>query len=194
MWKIVNSPIVIAVFVLIALFSYGQLKKNKVASEIRAVYKELISITEDAKDDLERKKLIEGLVKEAGKQIRDGFGFFNTEEDKKKQAEENKLFFETKKMVEISTPRIIENKQFSKVQKLIIYQVINDSEEYLGKIAHTIELYNKNELVDVKDEWGSVKIAPGESMSYSFNASNNEIVFDNVKITIYDISIMDVAK
>ena len=189
MWKIVNSPIVIAVFVLIALFSYGQLKKNKVASEIRAVYKELISITEDAKDDLERKKL-----KEAVKQIRDGFGFFNTEEDKKKQAEENKLFFETKKMVEISTPRIIENKQFSKVQKLIIYQVINDSEEYLGKIAHTIELYNKNELVDVKDEWGSVKLAPGESMSYSFNASNNEIVFDNVKITIYDISIMDVAK
>ncbi len=194
MWKIVNSPIIIVVLVLIALFSYGQLKKNKVASEIRAVYKELISITEDAKDDLERKKLIEGLVKEASKQIRDGFGFFNTEEDKKKQAEENKLFFETKKMVEISTPRIIENKQFSKVQKLIIYQVINNSEKYLGKIAHTIELYNKNELVDVKDQWGSVKLAPGESMSYSYNGSNNEIDFDNVKITIYDISIMDVAK
>ncbi len=194
MWRILNSPIVIVILIVIALFSYDQLKKNKAASEIRAVYEELISISEDAKDDLERKKLIEGFVKEAGEQIRDGFGFFDNEEDKRIQAEENKLFFETKKIVEISSPKIIENKQFSKIQKLVIYQVKNASQEYLGKIAHTIELYNKNELVDVKDKWGQVKLAPGESMSYSFNASNNEIVFDNVKITVYDISIMDLAK
>ena len=97
MWRILNSPIVITILIVIALFSYDQLKKNKAASEIRAVYEELISISEDAKDDLERKKLIEGFVKEAGKQIRDGFGFFDNEEDKRIQAEENKLFFETKK-------------------------------------------------------------------------------------------------
>jgi len=144
MWRILNSPIVIAILIVIALFSYDQLKKNKAANEIRAVYEELISISEDAKDDLERKKL-----------------------------------------VEISSPNIIENKQFSKNQKLVIYQVKNDSQEYLGKIAHTIELYNKNELVDVKDEWGQVKLAPGESMSYSFKASNNELVYDNVKITVW---------
>ena len=107
-------------------------KKDKVASEIRAVYNELLSITEDAKNDLERKRLIEGFVKEAGKQVRDAFGSFSNEDDKKKQAEENKIYFETKKMVEVVPPKIIENKQFSQVQKLIIYKIKNGSSKHLS--------------------------------------------------------------
>jgi len=194
MWKIINSPIIITTLVLVSLFSYDQLRENTVSSEIRAVYEELISISEDAKDDLERKKLIEGFVKEAGKQIKEGFGSFNNEEDKKKKAEENKHFFETKKLVLTSLPKIVENTQHSNIQKTVIYQVKNDSQEYLNKVAHTIELYNQNELVDVKDEWGNIKLAPGESKSYSYNVYNRELAFDSVKITVNDISIMEVAK
>ena len=194
MWKIINSPIIIMTLVLVSLFSYDQLRENTASSEIRAVYEELISISEDAKDDLERKKLIEGFVKEAGKQIKEGFGSFNNEEDKKKKAEENKHFFETKKLVLTSPPKIVENTQHSNIQKTVIYQVKNDSQEYLNKVAHTIELYNQNELVDVKDEWGNIKLAPGESKSYSYNVYNRELAFDSVKITVNDISIMEVAK
>ncbi len=194
MWKIINSPIIIMTLVLVSLFSYDQLRENTASSEIRAVYEELISISEDAKDDLERKKLIEGFVKEAGKQIKEGFGSFNNEEDKKKKAEENKHFFETKKLVLTSLPKIVENTQHSNIQKTVIYQVKNDSQEYLNKVAHTIELYNQNELVDVKDEWGNIKLAPGESKSYSYNVYNRELAFDSVKITVNDISIMEVAK
>lgn len=194
MWKIINSPIIIMTLVLVSLFSYDQLRENTASSEIRAVYEELISISEDAKDDLERKKLIEGFVKEAGKQIKEGFGSFDNEEDKKKKAEENKHFFETKKLVLTSLPKIVENTQHSNIQKTVIYQVKNDSQEYLNKVAHTIELYNQNELVDVKDEWGNIKLAPGESKSYSYNVYNRELAFDSVKITVNDISIMEVAK
>jgi len=194
MWKIINSPIIIMTLVLVSLFSYDQLRENTASSEIRAVYEELISISEDAKDDLERKKLIEGFVKEAGKQIKEGFGSFNNEEDKKKKAEENKHFFETKRLVLTSPPKIVENTQHSNIQKTVIYQVKNDSQEYLDKVAHTIELYNQNELVDVKDEWGNIKLAPGESKSYSYNVYNRELAFDSVKITVNDISIMEVAK
>jgi len=194
MWKIINSPIIITTLVLVSLFSYDQLRENTASSEIRAVYEELISISEDAKDDLERKKLIEGFVKEAGKQIKEGFGSFNNEEDQKKKAEENKHFFETKKLVLTSLPKIVENTQHSNIQKTVIYQVKNDSQEYLNKVAHTIELYNQNELVDVKDEWGNIKLAPGESKSYSYNVYNRELAFDSVKITVNDISIMEVAK
>ena len=193
MWKTLNSPIIITALVLAAIFTYDQLRGNSASSEIREVYEELVSISEDAKDDLERKKIIEGFVKEAGKQLSEGLGSFNSEAKKKEKAEENKHFFEVKSLVEISSPKIIENKEYSNIKKSVIYHVKNGSKEYLSKAAHTIALYNKEDLVMVKDEWGQIKLAPGETKPFSHNI-NNDLVFDTVKITVNDISIMDVAK
>ena len=92
MWKTINSPIVITVFVIVAIISYDQLRRDVVSSEIRGVYNELISIGEDAKNDLERKKLIESFVAEAAKQVSDGFGSFSlgNEDDALKRVEKNK--------------------------------------------------------------------------------------------------------
>ena len=86
MWKLINSPIIIAVLIIISIISYDRYRKSSGASEIRGVYNEIISISEDATGDLEKKKLITSFVKEAGKQIREGFGSFNGGEQKNKQA------------------------------------------------------------------------------------------------------------
>ena len=80
-----------------AFFSYNQLRRYTAADEIRSVYDELISITEGAKNDIEKKKLVEEFVKEVGQQIKEGFGSFDSGEDKKKKARENKHYFEVRK-------------------------------------------------------------------------------------------------
>lgn len=193
MWKILNSPIVIAVILILAFFSYSQFTKNTTASTMRSAYDELLAITEDARDDLEKKELIKGFVVEAGDQIREAFSFFNSEEDREKEAEENRVYFETKNLVEVITPKIVEKKRFSEVEKYIIYQVTNKSVKHLSKIAHTVEFYQEAELVYVRDEWGNVKLAPGESMSYSFNVDKEELPFDTVRVNVYEIAILDVA-
>jgi hypothetical protein len=196
MWKIINSPIVITVIAIVAIFSYGQFRKNIVSSEIRGVYEELVSIGEDAKDDLERKKLIESFVAEAAKQVSDGFGSFSlgNEDEAKKRAEKNKHYFQVKKQIKVSEPRVVENKQYSNVQKTVLYKITNGSGEHLEKIAHTIELYNDNQLVLLKEEWGQTKLAPGESRAFSYSVQDKDLVFDTVVISMSDISIMDVAK
>ena len=71
MWKIINSPIVIATLVVASLIAYDHFRKNTTASEIRGVYEEVLSISEDAKTDLEKKKIIESFVRESVKQVRD---------------------------------------------------------------------------------------------------------------------------
>ena len=164
MWKIVNSPIVIAAILILAFFSYTHFSKGTRASEIRSAYEELLAITEDAKHDLEKKELIKGFVVEAGDQIKEAFSLFNNDEDRQKEAEENKIYFETKKLVEVTPPKIVEKKRFSETERYIIYKVANLSNKHLNKIAHTVEFYQGEELVYVRDEWGNVKLAPGESM------------------------------
>lgn len=194
MWKIVNSPIVIAAILILAFFSYTHFSKDTTASEIRTAYEELLAITEDAKNDLEKKELIKGLVVEAGEQIKEAFSLFNNEEDRQKEAEENRVYFATKNLVEVMQPKIVEKKRFSDIEKFVVYMVANQSDKHLSKIAHTIEFYQGEELVYVRDEWGNVKLAPGESMSYSFNVDKEELPFDKVHVTVYEIAIMDVSK
>ncbi len=194
MWKILNSPIVITAILLLAFFSYTHFAKDTTASEMRSAYDELLAITEDAKNDLEKKELIKGLVVEVGEQVKDAFGFFDNEEDRQKEAEKNRVYFETKKLVEVTPPKIIEKTQASDTENTVVYKVTNLSKKHLSKIAHTIEFYLAEELVNVKDEWGSVKLAPGESMSYSFKVDKEELPFDTIHVTVYEISILDVSQ
>jgi len=194
MWKLINSPIFITILIVVSLISYDNYRKSSSASEIRGVYNEILSISEDATGDLEKKKLITSFVKEAGKQIREGFGSFNGAEQKIKQAEENKYYFDIKKQIQVTKPKVVESKQYSKVRKVVIYQVINNSSEYLSKVAHTIEFYYQGELLETKEEWGNVKLAPGETKSYSYKVENENLVFTNIKIVVGDITIMPVAK
>ena len=193
MWKILNSPFVIAAILVVTFIAFTHFGNERTAREIRAAYNELLAISEDAKNDLEKKELIKGFVVEAGDQIKEAFSLFNNDEDRQKEAEENKIYFETKKLVEVTPPKIVEKKRFSETERYIIYKVANLSNKHLNKIAHTVEFYQGEELVYVRDEWGNVKLAPGESMAYSFNVDKEEKPFDEVRVTVYDISILDVA-
>ena len=194
MWKIINSPIIIAVIIIGSLIAYDRSRNSTAAMEMRGIYKELLSISEEATSDLEKKKVITNFVKEAGKQFRDGFSSFNSEEKKKKQASQNKHHFQVKKQIKITSPKVVETKRYSKLQKAIVYQVINNSQEYLSKVGHTIEFYYEGELLDVKDEWGNIKLAPGDRKSYSYKIDNEKLIFNNVKIVLGDIAIMPVAE
>ena len=73
-------------------------------------------------------------------------------------------------------------------------EVLNSSESYLNKVAHTIEIYQDDLLVEVKEEWGNIKLAPGETKSYSHRLDNNDLTFNRISTSVNDISIMDVAK
>jgi len=193
MWKFVNSPIVITIVLIAAIISYDQLRKNSSASEIRAVYEEVLAISEDATGDLEKKKVISSFVKEASKQMRQGFSSFGNDVRKNKQAKENKHYFEVKKQIQITKPKVMETKKYNKIQKVVIYQVKNNSSEYLSKVGHTIEFYYKGDLLELKEEWGHIKLAPGETKSYAYKIENENLVFTNIKMTVGDISIMPVA-
>ena len=194
MWKIINSPIIIAVIIIGSVIAYDRSRNSTAAMEMRGIYKELLSISEDATSDLEKKKVITNFVKEASKQFQDGFSSFNSEEKKKKQASQNKHFFQVKKQIKITNPKVVETKRYSKLQKAIVYQVINNSQEHLSKVGHSVEFYYDGELLDVKDEWGNIKLAPGDRKSYSYKIDNEKLVFNNVKIVLGDITIMPVAK
>ena len=194
MWKVINSPIIIAIIIICSLVGYDHYRKSASANELRSFYNELLSISEDATSDLEKKKIITSFVKEAGKQIREGFGSFRNDEHKKKQAEENKHYFNVKKQISITKPKVLETKQYNKIQKTVIYQIKNNSAEYLSKIGHTIEFYYQGDLLEVKDEWGHIKLAPGETKSYSYKVQNEKLVFTSIKISLGDIAIMPVAK
>lgn len=194
MWKFINSPIIIVVIIIISIISYDHFRKNSSAGEIRGIYNELLSISEDATGDLEKKKVISSFVKEAGKQIQDGFSSFGGSEHSQKQAKKNKHYFEVRKQIVITKPKVMESKRYNKTQKVVIYQVKNNSSEYLSKVAHTVAFYYQGDLLDLKDDWGQIKLAPGETKSYAYKIDNDNLAFDNIKITVGDISIMPVAK
>lgn len=117
MEKIFNSPIFITLLVLGSLLGYHQYNKNMAASEIRAVYDELISISDDAKDDLEKKKIIKEIISEGISQVKEAFAEasavskFNdgkpSYEDQQKI--ENKRYFEAKSKIVFSSPTVVED-------------------------------------------------------------------------------------
>ena len=83
MWKIVNSPIVIAVIVIVSLFAFRFSMKPKLATEIRGVYKEFNTILKDGASDAEKNKAIQKFAQEMATQIKAGFsaGFKSKEKD-----------------------------------------------------------------------------------------------------------------
>jgi hypothetical protein len=109
--KIINSPIVVAIFVVVSLFILQAQTKPKIASEIRGVYEEIITIAEEASDDGEKSKAIQTFAEEIATQMREGFqaGFKSPEKEKKESREEK--FLRLKELVVLSKPEIISSSQ-----------------------------------------------------------------------------------
>ena len=168
MWEKINSPIIVAVVVIIALFVLKNMEKPTLATEMRGAYEEFNAILEDSSSDAEKTKAIQQFATEVGTQIREGFqaGFSNpVGEDGKPIPSKDKLFLEAKTHIVISEFKFVPAKWGGRDE--FIYRVTNKSEHHISQLRLNLEYYKDGELVDVKNKWISeIKILPpGESIA-----------------------------
>ena len=193
MWKAINSPIVIAMIAIAALFVLKATMKPKLASEIRGVYKELNAIIEDGASDAEKSKAIKDFAQEIATQLREGFsaGFKSTDSP---IASEEKLYITTKQKIVISGIKAVKSDWPSREK--IIFIVKNNSDQYISSLKINFEYYRENELIDRKNAWVSeIKLLePNQEIALSQDRSlpNEEpekYKSDKVKIklTSFDI-------
>ena len=73
MWKALNSPIVVVIVAAVLLAVVMQMRKPRLAGELRGVYEELMHIAEDGASDARKTKAIQDFAQEIAKQMREGF-------------------------------------------------------------------------------------------------------------------------
>lgn len=196
MWEKINSPILIAVIVIVAMFILQNSRKPELASEIRGVYEEINAILEDGASDAEKSKAIQEFVTEIGSQVREGFqaGFTSAE------GEDNPLkeFLDAKSDVKIEEFKFITSKWQGRDE--YIYKITNKSKHHISQLRLNHEFMKGGELVDVENKWISeIKVlAPGESVamrgdhSYPNNTKPEDqhlYKLDGVNIKITDFTI-----
>jgi hypothetical protein len=198
--KIINSPIVVAIFVVVSLFILKAQIKPKVASEIRCAYDELMSIAEEAGSDGEKTKAIQSFAEEIATQIRAGFqaGFTSPEKDKKESREEK--FLRTKELVFLSEPEITKSSQ--KSTQNFMYQITNNTDAPIKQIKINYEYYRGDSLIDVENKWISeIKaLADGDRIAikgqrylrgYETDEELETMKFDRIDLKITDFEIIE---
>lgn len=197
MWKTVNSPIVITIIAIAALFVLKATMKPRLASEIRGVYEELSAIVNDGASDAKKSKAIQTFVQEISAQVRDGFstGFKST--DPKKE-DRDKVYLAAKQKIGISSVKIV-NAEWPGREK-VLFVVTNGSDRCISSLKVNYEFYKNGELVDCKNEWVSAikLLEPNQEIALSQdrvlpkdapdNSKSNEV---KVKITSFDVKDMD---
>jgi hypothetical protein len=191
MWKIINSPIVIAVIAIAAVFVLKATMKPKLASEIRGLYKELNAIIEDGASDAEKTRAIKEFAQEIATQIREGFsaGF----KSDVSQMEDN-IYIATKQKIAISGIKFVKSTWPSREK--IMFVLKNNSDKYISSLKLNYEFYRENELVDCKNDWVSqIKILePGQEIAISHERSLPKEETEtyksdkvNIKVTSFNI-------
>ncbi len=150
MWKIINSPIVITIIAIAALFIFRATMKPKLASEIRGAYEELNSIIQDGASDAEKTKAIQQFAEEISKQFRAGFsaGFKSTEPEKN---DEDKIFAAVKEKLSISGIKLVPT-EWQNHEK-IIFILKNDSENAISNLILNFEYFKNGEMIDCRNDW-----------------------------------------
>lgn len=188
MWKKINSPIVITIIAIAAVFVFKATMKPKLASEIRGAYEELNAIIEDSASDAEKSKAIQTFAQEIATQIREGFagGF--------KKENKDKMYVATKQKINISGIKFIKSKWPGREK--FIFVVKNNSDKYISSLKLNYEFYKKDELIDCETKWVSqIKILePNQEIAISGERSLPKEETDNyksdevrIKITSFDI-------
>lgn len=161
--RILNSPIVIVLVVLIALpFVLGLSESYRVkmmAGQVRQELKEFVSDTGDLKE----------IASDVSGQLVEGFkqGFSSSGDDG--EAEKHKAFSEVKKSLVISDVKYAHTSWASKEK--IIGRIRNDSGKTIKNIYLSVSYLDKNgELIDVGKEWVSdiQYLQPGYSSPFTF--------------------------
>lgn len=198
--KIINSPIVVALFIVTALFLLKAQTKPTGAAEIRGAYEELISIAEEASSDGEKSKAIQAFVEEISTQMRVGFraGFKSPEKEKKESREEK--FLRMKARVVLSEPEITKLSQ-KNVQNFI-YQITNTTDAPIKQVRINYEYYRGDSLIDVENKWVTeVKaLAAGDRIAvkgqrylrgYETDEELEALKFDTVQIKVTSFEIIE---
>ncbi len=163
MWQKINSPIVITVIAISALFAFRASMKPHWASEIRGVYEELIAIVEDGASDTEKTKALQQFTQEIATQVREGFqaGFGSGLDGRNK----DKAYLQAKAGIEIHGVRFVKSQWPGREQ--FIFTIRNNSDEHIGMLKLNYEAYKGGELINVENKWVSeIKIlGPGEEMA-----------------------------
>lgn len=198
--KIINSPIVVAIFVVVSLFILKAQTKPKIAAEIRGAYEEIITIAEEASTDGEKSKAIQAFAEEIATQIREGFqaGFDSPKKEKKESQEEK--FLRMRNLIAISEPETTHSSQ--KNIQTFIYQITNNTDAPIKMIKVNYEYYRGDSLIDVENKWISdIKaLADGESIAikgtrylqgYETDEELESMKFDRVSLKITGFEIIE---
>jgi len=198
--KIINSPLVITIIVIIAAFVIKSQMKPHLGSEIRGAYEEIISIAEDASSDVEKTKAIQDFAQQISTQLRAGFssGFSPNEEDEEESKESK--FLRTKTGIKLDGIKEVPS-QFSGRQSFI-FSISNESDYPVKSIMVNFDYYRDGELIDTTNErLNEIEILDlgervnlKEDRSISNKLSEEEQIaftFDEVKASITSFRIVE---
>jgi hypothetical protein len=196
--KIINSPIVITIIVIVAAFVLKNQTKPQLASEIRGAYDEIIAIAEEAGSDTEKTEAIREFSEQIATQLKAGFssGFSSGGDDESREEK----FLRTKKNVNISELREIQSEWNGR--QTVLFKIENSSEFAITQLKVNLEFYRDGELIDVKNETlNEIKVLDaGESIAAKKdrntpNSLSDEekaaFAFDEVRASITSFNISD---
>jgi hypothetical protein len=200
MWKTINSPIVIAVIIIVSLFVLKSQTKPTLATEVRGVYKEITDIIEDGASDAEKTKAIQKFTQEIAAQVREGFsaGFKSKE---KNMEDKDKVYLDSKKKIKIHGIKSVKPKWPGRDS--FIFRIRNNSDKYINSLKLNYEYYKNGELIDTENKWiseikflepnqeialsGDRQLPQGLSKEEQSNHMSDEI---RIQITSFDIKEM----
>lgn len=190
-----NSPLFIAILVIAALFILRETQQPRIASEVEAVYDEIVEIVEDGGSDLEKTKALQTFAQEIAAQLKTGFsaGFSSDGTDKEKKESREAKFLRIREQLILSAPKEIAASRNTTQE--FIYTIKNESDTPIRSLRINYEYFNNGQLIDVSNDWISeVKVLPaGESvaMKESRNlprdtpeAEIEQNRFDSVKLSV----------
>lgn len=195
--KIINSPIVITIIIIIAAFVLKSQMRTDLGSQLRGVYDELISIAEEAGGDAEKTMAIQEFSEQIASQLKTGFtmGF----SDGSKENREEK-FLRVKKDVQVTEAKEIQSEW--KGRQTIMFTIENKSEYPLTQLKVNLEYYRNGELIDVKNEHlhGITVLDSGEHFSakkdrntpnHLSDEEKENFSFDDVKVLVTGFNISE---
>lgn len=195
--KLINSPIVIAVIVIIAAFVLKAQTKPHLASEIRGAYDEIIRIAEEAGADAEKTEAIREFSEQIASQLKAGFSSgFSSGDTESREAK----FLRARQDVSIAEVREIQSEWNGR--QTVLFKIENSSEFALSQLKVNLEFYRDGELIDVKNETlheikvldAGERVAAKKDRNTPNSLSDEEkaaFTFDEVRATITSFNIVD---
>ncbi len=193
--EFVNSPIVVAIVVIVSAFVLVNSTRPTGAQEIRGVYDELTKIMEESSEG-EKKLVVQNFITELGSQIREGFSAAfegNKEEEKQKLRE----FLDTKKKVRIVNIKRIQSQWPGREN--YIFTIKNESERIVGNLKLNYRFQNGDVLVDAENKWINEiqALEPNEEVALKVDRTlpqdaSDQVMSNRLTVTVIALEIKNI--